>query len=734
MIFEPKPGMKIGLSGDLIEFIPLEKSGPASVFIYAEVGKEGTVYKVLKNNSYYALKVFYPGYQDKRLLKNTQQINQFKEFNGLRVADRTLITKNLYPDVVNKYPELNYSILMPWIQGDLWGNIIANGNLNGKTGFYKVARLLVQVLCGLEKNGIAHCDLSNNNFIIEENFSKIELIDIEDMYAPDMPRPIPNISFGTPGYRTKWIAERGLWGSDSDRFACAILCSEILTWHNNEIRKNKSGDTSFFNEEEIGESSERYNLMRSCLERINPKVAVLFEQAWASKKMDQCPSTCDWLNALEEVNQSSKVTILSQSADSIKDTIEDTKPFKKPLIGNEEAVSGVPSKLVVNPSTLNFGIIHQNEVSAHLIIKNTGGSVLTGNVIPSSWIEPSQSKFLIQPGDQRVITIKLRSTFPKPSHGFEYRTPNALVIESNAGSEVVGAVYSLPKPPFYKSWWGIWGIFVIGMCCMFTLLGGSGSAIISPSFLPFLWTQTPTRTPTSPPTITSTPTSTPNIRETSVYSAKQTSTAKIINTEAALNSCANVYASFIVPNYDVKFCDRYDDNKNGWYVGITDDQWGHQRQQVFNGKLTWDYEAATGLVSWDTIEKLRVYDFELTVQIQRRSGPEYSACYGVIFREGSMGFYLFLVCDDGTYEVALSYDDGWVILIPWTDSDAIKPGQINRLSVVGQGSDFRLFINNELVSSFNDDTLKSGYIGLAIQLNEADSAVFDFDNLVVAIP
>ena len=47
MSFEPKPGMKIDLSGESIEFAPLEDSGPASVYVYAEAGKEGTVYKVV---------------------------------------------------------------------------------------------------------------------------------------------------------------------------------------------------------------------------------------------------------------------------------------------------------------------------------------------------------------------------------------------------------------------------------------------------------------------------------------------------------------------------------------------------------------------------------------------------------------------------------------------------------------------------------------------------------------
>jgi serine/threonine protein kinase len=309
MSFEPRPGQKLHLNGESIEFTALDASGPAAVFLYAEAGKEGVIYRVLKGGKYYALKVFYPDYQDRRLLKNTEKISQLKHLEGFRVADRVVVHETAYPNLVKEYPELNYSVLMPWIQGTIWGNLMNEDPLSSNR-YTQIATALMKAVNSLEAQGLAHCDLSNNNFIIDPSFSSVELIDIEDMYSPGMPRPVPDVSFGTPGYRTKWIAEHGLWGPNSDRFASAILCSEILTWHNQEIRDSRAGDTAFFDEGEIGEESERYRIMKACLGRVNNELPSLFEKAWFSANTDDCPSAISWL---EKVNGNSEYVIENET-------------------------------------------------------------------------------------------------------------------------------------------------------------------------------------------------------------------------------------------------------------------------------------------------------------------------------------------------------------------------------------------------------------------------------------
>lgn len=455
MTFEPKPGMRINLNNETIEFISLESSGPAKVFVYAEAGKEGIIYKLLKGGEYYALKVFYPDYQDERLLKNTEKLSQFKHLEGFRVAERIVINPKSYPEVVNEFPELNYSVLMPWIQGTVWGNLMVNDRPLRSEKYLKIAQELIKAVHNLEAQGLAHCDLSNNNFIIDPAHSSIELIDIEDMFAPDMPRPIPHISYGTPGYRTKWIADKGLWSPNSDRFGLAILCAEIITWHNKEIRDNKAGNTSYFDEIEIGTDCERYRLMKTYLSRMSDDLSNLFEKAWFSENSDQCPLISDWMNVVNNLD-ASKIKV-----DEI-DMIYDA-----PLEGSTVIKDGIPHipppKIELSNSMLDFGVLQKSNNDLQIVIANTGGSVLTGRFILSPWVETSSNRFSIRPGEKEKITVSINSGYPKPQTGLGYRAPNALVVESNAGVEIIGARYKLKKPIYYKTWLGVLIICVLGI-------------------------------------------------------------------------------------------------------------------------------------------------------------------------------------------------------------------------------------------------------------------------------
>lgn len=525
MTFEPEPGMRLHLGKDeVIEFLPLEEKGPASVFVYAESGKEGTVYKVLKNQERYALKVFYPEYRDIRLLENTERLTRFKQLEGFRVAERDLFEPEEYPQLLRQYPDLTYAVLMPWIEGTVWGNMMLDPQPSLQVANYlQIAKTLIRVVNNLEVQGLAHCDLSNNNFIIVDGFSEVQLIDVEDMYAPGMPRPIPDVSYGTVGYRTRWIAENGLWGPESDRFAIAILCCEILAWHAEEIRKNRSGNTSFFDEEEIGEESERYKLITRCLDDVNGKLPPLLEKAWFANDFSQCPPVAEWFETIQKVGEATvsetvaeSATVISSGTESASGEVEASTdadstsseaearsasemepsaeeesvvrasenifvseggiPTDEVLTVQKEGTApteeeeqseietlaqkrdgtiprGVPPKMDVSIDNLEFGIVGRPENSRKFSITNSGGAPLVITVQHQNWINVSQDTFVLAPGERQFVTAVLNAKYPHPKTGREFLTPNALDIQSNAGGEVIGARFTLPKIPFYEIGW-----------------------------------------------------------------------------------------------------------------------------------------------------------------------------------------------------------------------------------------------------------------------------------------
>jgi serine/threonine protein kinase len=523
MTFEPEPGTRIHLKNDeVIEFVPLEASGPASVFAYAESGKEGTVYKVLQDNERYALKVFYPQYRDKRLLENTDKVHRFKDLEGFRVAKRRVLTPEAFPDLLKKFPDLTYAVLMPWIDGTVWGNLILETDPSLQPENYvQIAYALARVVSSLELQGLAHCDLSNNNFIIAKSPAGLQLIDIEDMYGPDMPRPVPDVSYGTVGYRTKWIAAQGLWGPESDRFSLAVLCSEIITWHHEEIRENKSGSTSFFDEEEIGEDCDRYNLMLSYLGNESDELPALLERAWFSTDFAHCPTVMEWRQAIRRVqlqvapepspyveDQTHIATIImgkgitpelkpmevapAPEPQWVQDLDEEPPPSAVAVEKTDDAVDanlqampvaeseadhppevddqfeleepvqeqtdgtmpiGVPPKMNLSLEILDFGTIGRPENSRQFSISNSGGASLDVSIQAEEWIDLSLREFALATGQQQSITASINTRFPMPKTGSEYRTASALTIETNIGSEVIGAKFTLAKPAFYVSWW-----------------------------------------------------------------------------------------------------------------------------------------------------------------------------------------------------------------------------------------------------------------------------------------
>jgi hypothetical protein len=74
-------------------------------------------------------------------------------------------------------------------------------------------------------------------------------------------------------------------------------------------------------------------------------------------------------------------------------------------------------------------------------------------------------------------------------------------------------------------------------------------------------------------------------------------------------------------------------------------------------------------------------------------------------------------------------------LIPDTDSSAFRPGETNRLAVGAQGAQFIFLINDQIVANFSDPNLKTGQIGLGVNLPQAgQKANFEYSNFAVLAP
>jgi serine/threonine protein kinase len=88
---------------------------------------------------------------------------------------------------------------------------------------------------------------------------------------------------------------------------------------------------------------------------------------------------------------------------------------------------------------------------------------------------------------------------------------------------------------------------------------------------------------------------------------------------------------------------------------------------------------------------------------------------GLIFRASGQQFYDFEITGQGAFFLR-RHDPGgagYTYLIQNTSSNAIVSGGPNTLSVIAEGSDFKLYINNTFVGESHDSTYAGGQIGFA---------------------
>ena len=294
---------------------------------YGQEGRQATVYQaVTVNGEQRALKVFKSRFQIPALVGRARRLAPFAQLPGLSVCGRIVLTPQHDADLLRQHPDLTYAVLMPWISGPTWLEVVLDGRENTPAESMMVARSLAEILAGLEQEGLAHCDLSGPNLLLPalqsavgrrqspevagvnsairnpqgEPYglpqSAIELVDVEQLYGPGLERP-ETVPAGSPGYAHR-TAGTGLWGSPADRFAGAVLLAEMLGWCDSRVRAAAWGE-SYFDPSEMQQPGDRARLLTVVLrERWGSGIATLFERAWRSDLPAGCPTFGEWLVTL----------------------------------------------------------------------------------------------------------------------------------------------------------------------------------------------------------------------------------------------------------------------------------------------------------------------------------------------------------------------------------------------------------------------------------------------------
>src|SRR5579859_719916 len=301
MSFNPEPGEVLDFA-DMVYRVAEHPAAPGMA--HALRGRAGHVYRLdSESGDQFALKVFDMHTRDPAHVVLASRLSSLANVPGLAACRQKVLSPRRHRSLLQSEPELLYAVIMPWIQGPTWAQLVIEQHELAPDESLDLARALTDVLQGLEERGLAHCYVSGSNVLLPgltETFgagSFVELVDVDQFYGRILDRPA-ELPAGSPGYAHR-TAARGQWGPRADRFGGAILIAEMLGWCNPQICKTTT-DESYFTPAELQDPNcERFALLMSVLRvQWGTALADLFDRAWRSPSLDECPSFGEWLLAL----------------------------------------------------------------------------------------------------------------------------------------------------------------------------------------------------------------------------------------------------------------------------------------------------------------------------------------------------------------------------------------------------------------------------------------------------
>ena len=295
MTFQPAPGLLLKIQNKVYEITehPTAKGVP-----YGQEGRRAVVYQLVsEDNENFALKVFKDRFRVPGMVGVAERLEPYANISGLQVCERIVLTASRHRDLLTQYPEMTYAVLMPWVEGPTWQEILLTEDTFSPARSLTLAKRFAEIMVGMEEISLAHCDISGANLLIQAR-DQPALVDLEEMYNPDFIKP-ESLPAGSPGYAHK-TAPKGLWNARTDRFAGAVLLVEMLSWHDPTAREASWGE-SYFSPRDMQNENQRLDLLRKSLERhYGKRIPDLFNQVWLSDSLRDCPTFAEWAVALPE--------------------------------------------------------------------------------------------------------------------------------------------------------------------------------------------------------------------------------------------------------------------------------------------------------------------------------------------------------------------------------------------------------------------------------------------------
>lgn len=396
---------------------------------YGQTGRKATVFQLQgRDGKKRALKVFMQKYRLEENLFKASELLKYAAFPGLSTCERFVISNRQFPSLIKQNRDLNYSVLMPWIEGQTWQDIVLNKTKLDRDFCLETALELNRVLATMEVSQIAHCDLSGPNIILRPSgftdFKEdpLSLIDLEEMYAPDLTKPTV-LPAGSAGYAHS-TSSNGLWSQYADRFAGSILLANMLAWSDSSVIEASYGE-NYFSPDEMHTNCTRYQKLSDSLEKTWGKAtSELFSTAWYSEELKDCPSFVDWAGEfdleIEEIKLPDPQPLAAtppqpepESTDSIYKRQPSWQATNYSSIGTKPFVNQTPIKINSNSPVAGFRPLYgvpQNNPSSTPIPQRTQTSNANKPNLRTDFTEMNRLADWIEDNEQNSLDTKSQDT------------------------------------------------------------------------------------------------------------------------------------------------------------------------------------------------------------------------------------------------------------------------------------------------------------------------------------
>ena len=183
--------------------------------------------------------------------------------------------------------------------------------------------------------------------------------------------------------------------------------------------------------------------------------------------------------------------------------------------------------------------------------------------------------------------------------------------------------------------------------------------------------------------------------------------------------------------------DDFSDESQGWLTGEFSHNDFVMNREIINGQylLTKQQLQNNAIPTYGFFPEIMVLaDFQISVKAGFVEGYAETG-YGISFRQSIQGSYKFTIKDNSflfSSEVRQGLDSMMDILIDWTYSAAIVPGEQNELTVIANGDQITLLVNDEIVADLVDDTHSWGTIAVFNDMSVAgEQSTVAFDDFML---